>query len=433
MRIFQTILLLIFAAAAVIAVLLFSGILSPGGLGGRSAPVSLSIWGSLPESRIEPFINDFNQRYRDNFNLKYVFVPAGQFEAQYLDSLARDTNPDLIFFTDDMIVRYADTARPLPLETFSARDFQDTFTEGSQIFLRPDGVLALPIASDPLVMYVNKDLYTNAGLALVPKTWTDLIQTLGKLNNIDKRNNILASALAMGEFSNNKNAKAILEMLIMQSGNPIVTATGGNYQVVLEQNFGFALSPGVAALNFFTNIADQSRTTFSWNKAMPEAMDAFAAGVLANYLGFASDLPLLRSKNPNLNLDVSVVPQRGSSDGQLTKARQLGLAVVKKSTRIEAAFQVALLLSSKVEVAKLTTIIGLPPVRRDLLSVPPTDAFSPVFYASSLIGRTWPDPNPLATEAIFKNMAEAALLKRSAPEKAVTDADDQLTNLFRAR
>ena len=72
MRIFQTILLLIFATAAVIAVLLFSGVLSTGGLGGRSGPVSLSIWGSLPESRIEPFINDFNQRYRDNFNLKYV-------------------------------------------------------------------------------------------------------------------------------------------------------------------------------------------------------------------------------------------------------------------------------------------------------------------------------------------------------------------------
>ena len=166
---------------------------------------------------------------------------------------------------------------------------------------------------------------------------------------------------------------------------------------------------------------------------MPEAIDAFSAGILANYLGFVSDLPLLRSKNPNLNLDVSIVPQRGSNAGQLTKARQLGLAVVKKSVRAEGAFQVALLLSSKVEAQKLTTVIGLPPVRRDLLAVPPTDAFSPVFYASSLIGRTWPDPNPLATEAIFKNMTEAALFKRSAPDKAVTDATDQLTNLFRAR
>ena len=164
---------------------------------------------------------------------------------------------------------------------------------------------------------------------------------------------------------------------------------------------------------------------------MPEARDAFASEQLATYFGFSSEYEAIKSKNPNLNFDVMIMPKRTNATLGLTKGRFEGLAVVKNSKNLNTAFKVAFIISGRANAQILTQELGLPSARRDLLSLRPSDAIQSIFYASALISRTWYDPAPHSTRAIFARMSENALLNREAVSQAILKAHEELANLFK--
>src|SRR5690606_7116021 len=98
--------------------------------------------------------------------------------------------------------------------------------------------------------------------------------------------------------------------LILQTGNPVVHRTSRGLESALRDRGTSTLFPAAAALDFFVQFADQSKSTYTWSRAMPEAQDAFASESLAMYFGFVNELVEIRNKNPNINLDISVIPQR---------------------------------------------------------------------------------------------------------------------------
>ena len=54
------------------------------------------------------------------------------------------------------------------------------------------------------------------------------------------------------------------------------------------------------ALLFYTDFTNPSKTSYSWNAALPQSFDAFTSGELAAYLGYASEYNSIISRNPNL-------------------------------------------------------------------------------------------------------------------------------------
>jgi len=51
---------------------------------------------------------------------------------------------------------------------------------------------------------------------------------------------------------------------------------------------------------------------------------------------------------------------------------------------------------------------SLPPVRKDLLALAPTDAsFTQVFYNSAIISQGWLNPDTLASRDIFKRLIDS--------------------------
>lgn len=432
MRIFQVVILLIFGFALVIGVLIFSGIL-PGwqqddaGTGG-----TVVLWGTIPANEMEPFLRFFGSEHQGEFTLRYVAKSPATFETEYLQALALGQGPDLVFFPDDMIVRFGDTFQPIPYENFSERSFKDTFIEGAEIYLTKSGVLALPVWSDPLVMYYNRRLMNNAGITQVPRSWSQVISYIDQLAEIDSRRNVVTSAVALGEFANVVNAKDILSMLILQTGNPITDYGFGGLESFLaaREQEGEALAPAVAAVEFFNQFANQSKSTFTWSRAMPLDREAFLAEKLVIYFGLASEYSSLRTNNPNLNFDIAVVPQRDQVGDRKTSTSFEAIGVVKSSSNKATAFQVAFLLASAPNASRISDLIGLPPVRRDLLSQGPVDDVRPVLYQSAIIGESWLDPEPNQTELIMANMAQDVLLNRKAASEAVLDADQQIDYLF---
>ena len=422
---FQLIVLTICALSIFVGVLIFSGTIpgfrtSPGGSLG-----TVIMWGPVPEDNMEGLINDFNEANKSLFTLVYEYHPLESMEAELLEALATGSNPDLVIFSSDILYRQGGKLIPIPYESLSARDFRDTFVEAGEIFLIPAGTLALPLAVDPLMMYYNRSLLNSAGLSTPPATWSSFRDLVERINVVDNNRVITRTAIAMGEFSNNTQAKNILSLLLLQAGTPIVRLTDQGYSSALADSTGGTILPGQAALDYFSQFADPGKTSYSWNRSLPEARDAFAAGMLATYFAPASDLGAVRAKNPNLNFDLASVPQRDQSR-RLTVAKVYGIGILRASQNLNAAGQAALLFAGREVGNSFAQITGLPPARRDLLAEGSTDPYRDAFYRSAIMSVSWVDPDPVATNRLLSAATERVTTGQATAFDSINRAGQEL-------
>ncbi len=281
-------------------------------------------------------------------------------------------------------------------------------------------------------MYFNRDLLSAAGISTAPKYWDEFLQIVPKLTHKDSALNISQSAVAMGEYRNIAHAKDILAALIIQAGNPIVGTKEGRYQSILSEKVGYSLAPGDAALDFFTEFSNPSKELYSWNRALPLSTDEFISGDLAFYFGYASELPVIRAKNPNLNFDVSYFPTpRQSQETNFTHGQMLSLAIVKNSAKVSSAFKTIQVLTSKDALTLWRDRVLLPSVRRDLLTETPGDAYMEVFNTAAVRARSWLDPENKSTSNIFQDMIESVVSGRLRTSDAIESADKEMDALFK--
>lgn len=419
---FQVIFTAIFVLFIIVGVAVFATFKS----GGRETLPSITIWGTIPSNTFTTFLSELNINRAEPLNISYEEIDEATFNEQFVETLARGGGPDAILVPHELVLKEEDKLVPIPYSVFPERDFKNTFIQSAELYLTPRGVLALPLSIDPLVMYWNRDLMTNAGLATHPQYWSEFQSLAGKINRKDSASNITRSALALGEFRNVLHAKEILSALIMQTGNPIVTRGAEGPQVTFEDGAAGAS----AAVEFFTQFSNPVLTTYSWNRALPSSKNFFIAGDLATYFGFSSEIADIRAKNPNLNFDVASLPQAKDAPNRVTYGKIHALAIAKSSVNPNGTFMVLNELTSPQALSLWGEQTGLPPVRRDLISQTPTDPYLAVFYDAALTSRAWIDPDPVATGRIFQTMVENVISSRETLVDAVDRAGEELEALY---
>lgn len=426
---FQLIFTGIFAAFIVIGVLVFS--LSRGGSG--VAVSKVTFWGTLPENQFSQILRTMALDQDKTFEITYVEKRPENFDKDFVEALADGKGPDLFMVPQTSLLKHESRIFPIPYTSFSERDFRDLFTEGSEVFLTQQGILAIPYVVDPLVMYWNRTLFTNEGLAREPRFWEELYSLTSRLTKKDGALNITQTTAPFGEFRNITNAKSILSMLTLQAGSPIISrrASDGKLASVFSEKFGMTLTPAGEALRFFTDFSNPSTIYYSWNRSLPISQNFFTAGDSALYFGFASELPVIQKKNPNLNFDVASVPQSRQAKVALTFGNFYGLAISKNSKDIAGAFRLAFKLIDQTGIQALVDTIKLPPVRRDLLSSKPSDAYMSVFYDSALKSKTWLDPDATETSRIFQSMIEDVTSGRASISESINRANSELQLLIK--
>ncbi|MEA1929691.1 MAG: extracellular solute-binding protein [Patescibacteria group bacterium] len=433
MNTFQLVILGIFIFLAIFAVLVFSGII-PLGVGfGGSDPVELVWWGTVPSRAqgLDLSIRTFNAEHKDQISVRYVQKDSRTLEQELIGALASGRGPDLILAPHELIIRHADKLRLFSYESISQRKFIDTFAQEARLWLYPEGILALPMYIDPLVLYYNRDLFTTARLPSPPRTWEELRDQAQALTQTDERDNISQSAIALGGFNNIALAKDILVALIMQAGNPLVMQGDSEFEVTLRNTLGYAEAPAGGALAFFNKFSDSANSLYSWNSALPEARSMFTRSGLAMYLGYASELNLIRRQNPQLNFDVTTVPQSARANtADITLGRLYGLAALKSSPHATHAAQAILFLEAPDFLQSWSEVVELPPARLDLLRNKPQDPAQSVFYDSAIIARGWYDFDPQASGEIIRELAESVRQGRAQTGEALSLAHQQLTNLI---
>lgn len=432
MKGFQVGVLIFFGLFVFIGVLIFSGAIKIGSGKTSNQPTlnGITIWGTIPSKNLRTAIDYLNTK-NPAFKIKYVEKDPRDYESDLLNAYAFGGLPDLFFMPQDLIFTYSDKVINVPYTYFPERSFDDTYTRAANIFKTPTGFLGFPIFSDPLVMYWNQDILENMGYTAPPKYWSDLFEYVPRLTVKNEAQQIKSSGVALGEFSNIKNAKDIFSALVLQLDNGIVGIDANQrYQTLLSSASTVSRQPTIQSLKFYNEFSDPVRDVYSWNKTMPDSENAFIAGDLAIYFGFASEMQGIKAKNPNLNFDVATLPQVKELNNAITYAHIYALAVPKTSPNAQLALSVGADLANGLNTWILIAPSGFAPVRRDLLVQPNITKYEKVFYAAALNSRSWVDPNDIATDKIFSQMIEDVSSGLASPEDAAKKADTALKLLL---
>ena len=441
---FQTVLVGVFVFFILAGVLGFAGIIPlPGGKDEGTSYGNVLIWGTISKNAINQNIEQTLRGLKDTtIGITYVQKSERTFDQELLEALALGQGPDIISLPESLIIRHKDKISPVSYKNWSERTFRDTFVNESELYLGGEGIFALPFLIDPLVMYWNRDLFSSQFVISPPTTWKDLIAIVPRLTKRTEGSGISKSAVSFGEYKNVANAKEILSMLFLQTGNPIAQVINlGTPEEKIASTFastmGLSISPAISALQFYTQFSNPVKEVYTWNRALPLSQDMFVAGDLVIYFGLASELNELKRRNPRLNFDVAIVPQALAEgerelEGKLvTFGKMKGLAVLKSSRNPAGAFFALNLLTSKGFIASISEGFNLPPVRKDLLHDKPADIFSSVFYDSALISKGWLDPLPAETDTIFQETVEDIVSGRRKISDAVSFADGRLNKLYK--
>ncbi len=434
---FQLIFVGICVALTVVGVFIFS-------FGGakpdpsRNNGPTVVIWGTDPERPFTDTINEVNALSESdssvvNINARYEQKDPATFNQDLLEALASGKGPDVVLLDAEDVLSYQNKLVTIPFSAYPERTFKDTFIPLGELFTTAQGYIALPFSVDPLVMYWNRDIFTARDKPVPPSTWSQVLSLVPELRDVDVNLSVFKSAISLGDYRNITNAKSILAALMLQGGSPITKldydATEEKYKLSSRLNQKSAqeetLNSNSEVLSFYTQFADPLSKVYTWNRSLPSSQNMFTSDDLAIYLGFGSEAPLLKAKNPNLDFDMTLFPQQASNGAPVTYGRMKAFIILSASKNRSGSLATMRALTSRPFIESYTKKTGLPPVRRDLLATPPGDAYSAVLYRSALYARGYLDPDAEKTNDIFRDMIESILSGKSVASSALQEADSQ--------
>lgn len=387
----------------------------------------ITVWGTIPQNTFSQLVREINLTRQNPISVNYVEVTETGFTQQFVEALARGQGPDAVLIPQDLIIKNRDKFTEVPFTAFPERTYRDMFTQQAELYLTTTGTIAIPFMVDPLVMYWNRDIFTNASIARYPKYWDEVAALVPTFTQKDVNSNVRRTTIALGEFRNVQNAREILGTLFLQAGNPVTAYLQGSLQSVLGKNNNQAAQ---AAVEYFTSFSNPSHANYSWNRSLTSSKNYFLGGASAIYLGFASELQDIKQKNPNLNFDVAPLPQPRSAANRISYAKMYGFSLVRQSALTGAAYTIINELTQPTVLAKLTSMTYLPPVRRDMLAAGTTDAYAAIFYDGALIARSWFDPDVPKTTQIFQSIVEGVSSGRELISEALKRGDEEIDQLI---
>ncbi|MCX6813060.1 MAG: extracellular solute-binding protein [Candidatus Azambacteria bacterium] len=427
--------IIIVSAIVVIILLLasvFFGIL-PGSRSTKPSQTTLEFWGLFDSSSVWQPVFDAYRKNNSNVYFNYVQMNPDTYEQDLIEALASGKTPDIIMFRSSWLPKHGNKVSPLSETLMTLRNFQETFPDVATVdFVSQNKIYALPVWTDVLAMFYNKDLFNTANVATPPKTWDDFIKTVQKLSDKDKFGNLTKSGAAIGAANNINNAADILSLLMLQDGTKMISDDGT--AAVFDQPITVGsetYKPGESALRFYTDFASSKSGAYTWNNKLPNSFNAFASGQTAIIFDYAVNMPRLKQAAPNLRLGIAPVPQLAGAAKTVNYADFWGYSVPLASKNPEAAWNFLVFLTTKDINQYFANTVSRPASRRDVLSEEQASPDLGVFAESILSATNWYRVDPTTIDNIFKDMINFVVLGGVKPADAINDAAAKVSSLMR--
>ena len=425
---FQGILFGAFGLAALIGLFVFA---THTGTTTQNAVGPVVIWGTLPKDDIQAALTAAGQTDATLKSVSYVQKDPATLPADLASAIATGGAPDLVLSSQEQLRALGKFIAPVPLATLSARAFTSAFIEEGGIFTAPagSGYFGIPFLVDPLVLFTNRSILSSSGVARPPTTWEALTGLVPRVAQMTPSRQIIRGLIALGTYDNVHNARGILSALFLQTGVPVSGYSAGG---TLTANLGgsSAGSPGQAVLGFYTQFTDPSKVSYTWNASLQDSQQAFLAGDLALYIGYASEARYLRAANPNLDFDIAPLPQPATATLKSTYGLVYALMIPRGAKNSAGAYQAAVLLTNSAEQAAAAAATGLAPAALSQLGAAPADPVAAVAYAEALYANGWLSPMPADTDTVFSGMIGNVISGRLNLQAALASAESSLSSLL---
>lgn len=430
---FKVVLIAVFSVGALVGLLAFS---MYKGAGSSSNSVgTVVIWGTLPQSSMNAALQAANPNNQSFKGVSYVQKDPATLPNDLATAIATGNAPDLVLASQGELQSIYKFLMPIPLTSISASSFTSTFIQEGNLFTIPNGggYYGIPFLVDPLVLFSNNAILNSDNIATPPANWDALTGLVPNVAQLSSTQQITRGLIALGTFDNVQDAQAILSAILLQEGVPLTGyGSAGGLSANLGEAQGVNGEPaGEAALRFYTQFADPSKVSYTWNQSMPNSQQAFSSGELALYLGFASEARFFTNANPNLAFTVSPLPQISGATTKSTFGKLYAFMVPRSSANVKGAYQVATTLIDPTVDAAAASANGLAPaVRVALGSAPSNDPVAAVAYSSALYAQGWLSPAPADTDTVFSAMISNVISGRMTLATAVSTAQSSLNALL---
>lgn len=428
---FQIILMAVFGITALVGLFLFANF--QGFTGGVKPVGPVTIWGTLPARPLQDALATLKQTHGELAKVTYEEKPLETFDVLLADAIASGNGPDMILISQEQLIAEQNKIQLISNTATSERAFRDSYLPEAEVFLYNKGSFALPFVLDPLMLYYNRTHVASVGAATPPATWEAVAGLSPALTRLDASGSIVRSGVALGTYENIQNSRAILSLLLLQSGSTITERSVDSIQATLTRSGGesFGTIPAVSALNYYLQFANPAKTSYSWNRSTSGDRSAFLAGDLSLYFGYASEQPLLAAGNPNLDLDMAPVPHPATSETRTTYGRVYGFAIPKASRNAAGAERTALALMATDVLPGIAHALHMAPAQRQLLVPASGDLYEPVYFPQALVSRGWLSPAPLKTDTLFATMVSSVTSGRQSVSDALNTLDQALSASFK--
>ncbi|HEX8947244.1 MAG TPA: extracellular solute-binding protein [Candidatus Paceibacterota bacterium] len=418
---FQAVLMGVFGVFALIGIFVFATY--SGSSSNKATVGTVVIWGELPKEQMTQALATMTQSDQTLQKVSYIYKDPATFETELTSAIASGEGPDLVLISQEDLGPLMKELTPIPYTSLPQRTFTDTFSDACSIYLAPEGIYGIPVAIDPLMLYYNRTMLSSASIAAPPATWEALTGLVPQVTEHSSSQNISRALVALGTYDNVHDARGILSTLFLQAGVPIVERNAQGRPTASLGISSSVTAPGESVVRFYTQFADPSKVSYTWNVALPDSLQMFTNGDSALYLGYASEASFIAAANPNLSFDMAPVPQLATASFKTDYARVYALALPRGSANQAGALLAASTFSKAANEQIVAAATKLAPALRSLLAAPPSDPIANAVYPQAIMARAWLSPAPAVTDQIFSRMILDVVTGRAPIAQALASAE----------
>ena len=421
-------------------------------------PIELNYWRVVDnttnsQDAFTTIINNY-RAIHPNVTINYKELRYEEYEEELLNAWAEDRGPDIFSIKNIWTGKYKNKILPMPKElvvpqiiitgtikktqsmimnskaTPSLKELKNKFADiVSKDTVKDEQIYGLPLSIDSMVLYYNKDILNSAHIPLPPLTWSEFVEMIPETTIIDKEGNIIQAGAALGTAQNISNATDILSLLMMQNGTQMIDE---NNRVAFNRSSKTqeGIIPGEQALIFYSNFADPTKETYTWNNEMPMALDVFIQGKLAFYFGYSNDIFLIQNQTPKLNFSIAPMLQVGENS-EINYA-DYWLETVSKKTKYSNEAWDFILFATQEEQAKLyLEKTKKPTALKNLIAKQLEDYDLNIFAKQVLTAKSWYYGNAGDfIKKIFTELIEGSLKTETEIKNLLNTAVEKINQTF---
>ena len=405
--------------------------------GGQTQSATLQFWGVFDDrNAFDKVINDFKVQ-NPGIKVQYQMFTYEEYEKRLIDALAAGTGPDIVMIHNTWLPKHGDKLKSLPATIpglkqplLTIQDYKTNFVDVAfNDFVFSNQIYALPMYVDTLALFYNKDILNSAGISRPPQDWEEFNSDIETLTRLDGSGQVVQSGVAMGTAKNINRSTDILSALMIQTG---VKMTDNSNTTASFANPVNGTPVGEKALKYYTDFANPSVRTYTWNDVQHYSVDAFIEGKTAMMFNYSHEVGDLKNKAARLNFGVAPMPQVSSTDVK-NYANYWGVGVTTASKFPNEAWKFVAYLASKEGAQSYLSATLRPSARRDLIELQRNDLDLGIFAVQALSARSWYQIDSSAVETIFADMIDDVNFHRSSVKDSLGNAESRVNVLMQRR